>query len=267
MPTDQVHFKRQDSLAIITLDRPESRNALTPDTIDQLGRAVQSCARPDIRAVLLTGAEGAFCAGADVKSFANQLEMGGPEGLSRHLKDLANTLHREVILGLQRLEKPVVAAVNGVAAGGGLSLALACDLRLASSNARFIMAYGNLGTTADGGSTYLLPRLVGQGKALEIYLANQPMSAEYALEVGLVSQVIPQESFERHALETATRLSQGPTLAYGRTKTLFTNSWEVSLETQLNAEAEAISNMALTEDFQEGIRAFTQKRLPWFQNR
>jgi 2-(1,2-epoxy-1,2-dihydrophenyl)acetyl-CoA isomerase len=129
------------------------------------------------------------------------------------------------------------------------------------------MAYGNLDTTADGGSTYLLPRLVGQGKALEIYLANQPMSAEYALDVGLVSQVIPQESFERHALEAATRLSQGPTLAYGRTKALFTNSWEVSLETQLNAEAEAIGNMALTEDFQEGIRAFNQKRQPWFQNR
>ncbi len=93
------------------------------------------------------------------------------------------------------------------------------------------------------------------------------MSAEYALEVGLVNQVIPQENFERHALETATRLSQGPTLAYGRTKALLNSSWDATLETQLDAEAEAISSMSLTEDFQEGIKAFTQKRLPWFQNR
>jgi len=267
MPSDQVQFKRQDTLGIITLNRPEARNALSPDMVAELGRAVQSCAHPQARAVLLTGVGDAFCAGADVKEFAEQLEQGGPEGLSRHLKEMANALHHEVILGLQRLEKPVVAAVNGVAAGAGLSLALACDLRLAASNARFILAYANIGCTADGGSTYMLPRLVGQGKALEIYLANQPMSAEYAREVGLVSQVFPQETFERHALETATRLAQGPTLAYGRTKALFTNSWEVSLETQLNAEAEAIGNMALTEDFQEGIRAFTQKRMPWFQNR
>ena len=144
---------------------------------------------------------------------------------------------------------------------------LACDLRIASSNARFLMAYANIGATADGGSTYLLPRLVGAGKAMDIYLASQPLSAESALEMGLVSQVCPAEDLDRHALETAMRLAQGPTLAYGRVKALFDRSWEADLVTQLDAETEAISGISLTSDFQEGIRAFADKRSPWFQGR
>jgi 2-(1,2-epoxy-1,2-dihydrophenyl)acetyl-CoA isomerase len=267
MPSQPVNLQRQDSLAIITLNRPEARNALSPQMIADLGAAVRSCAHPEVRAVLLTGTEGAFCAGADVKDLLEQLNTGGPEALSGHLKNLADALHEEVILGLQRLAKPVVAAVNGVAAGAGLSLALACDLRLAAHNARFILAYGSLGCSADGGSTYLLPRLVGLGRAMEIYLSNQPLSAEYARELGLVNQVIPQENFERHSLETALRLSQGPTLAYGRTKALFHRSWDATLEEQLAAEAQAISDLGRTQDFQEGIKAFNQKRPPWFQNR
>ena len=185
--------------------------------------------------------------------------------MSRHISGLADALHREVIIAIRRLEKPVVAAINGVAAGAGFSLALACDLRVASSSSRFIMAYANIGCTADGGSTFMLPRLVGAGKAMEIYMASQPIGAEYALELGLVNQVCPTDNFDRHALETATRLAQGPTVAYGRVKALFDRSWENDLESQLAAETEAISNITATGDFQEGIRAFTQKRIPWFQ--
>src|SRR5918999_1999626 len=263
MPSEEIKFTKQDTLAVITLDRPEARNALSPEMVTELGRVLQSCRSPDVRAVLITGAGRAFCAGADVKDFVGQLEEAGPEALSQHLKKLAGTLHREVIQTIRQLEKPVVAGINGVDAGAGFSLALACDLRLASSNARFLMAYANLGCTADGGSTYMLPRLVGLSKAMEKYTASQTINAEYAHELGLVSQVFPSEGFERHALETATRLSQGPTLAYGQVKALFDQSWMASLEAQLDAETEAIRNISLTRDFREGIKAFTQKRQPW----
>jgi 2-(1,2-epoxy-1,2-dihydrophenyl)acetyl-CoA isomerase len=263
--SERVKLSTQATLAVITLDRPEARNALSPDMVADLGRALQHCQRPDVRAVLITGTGNAFCSGADVKDFVQVLEEEGPDALSEHLRRLANMLHQEIILPIRQLEKLVVAAVNGVAAGAGFSLALACDLRLASNNARFLMAYANIGATADGGSTYLLPRLVGLGKALEIYTASQPLSAEYANEIGLVNQVIPSANFERHSLEIATRLSQGPTAAYGNVKSLFNQSWDHTLEAHLKAEAETLSRMGLTRDFQEGIRAFTQKRPPWFQ--
>lgn len=267
MPGDRINFSKRDNVAIITLNRPEARNALTPQMVADLGRAVRSCGRPDVRVVLITGAGDAFCAGADVKEFEHQLSEGGPESLSHHVRSLADALHREVILGIRRLEKPVVAAINGVAAGGGFSLMLACDLRLAADNARFLMAYANIGTTADGGSTYLLPRLVGAGKAMEIYLASQPISAERALEIGLVNQVCPSMELEQHAMETVARLAQGPTRAYAGVKSLLERSWSSSLEGQLDAETEAIASMGLTSDFQEGIRAFVEKRRPRFLGR
>lgn len=254
-----------DALAVITLNRPETRNALGPSMISDLGAALHSCQRSDVRAVLITGTDGAFCSGADLKDLVSRQEEAGAEGLSQYLRSLADDLHRGVILAIRQLEKPVVAAVNGVAAGAGFSLALACDLRLVSSSARFLMAYANIGCTADGGSTYMLPRLVGLGKAMEIYTASQPMSAEYAQELGLVNQIIPAETFERHSLEIASRLAQGPTAAYARVKALFNASWDSSLEAQLDAETLAIGQIALTQDFQEGIKAFTQKRQPWFQ--
>lgn len=265
MGSSAVRVGRTGNVATITLDRPESRNALTPEMIGELAEAVRSCRSNDVRAVLLTGTGDAFCAGADVKVFVDHLENGGPEGLSSHLQEVAGQLHQEVVLGLLKLEKPVVAAINGVAAGAGFSLTLACDVRVAASSARFLMAYANIGATADGGSSYLLPRLVGAGKAMEIYLASQPMSAEAALQAGLVSQVCDRDKLERHALETADRLAQGPTAAYGRVKSLFQQSWDAGIEAQLDAETREISNISLTRDFQEGIRAFTAKRQPWFQ--
>lgn len=262
---NRVQLERKGPLAVIRLNRPEARNALSPAMVDELGDAIKSCRGGDTRAVLLTGTEGAFCSGADVRDFSQQLDDGGAEGLSDHLRELADTLHRDVVMGIRRLDKPVVAAINGVAAGAGFSLALACDIRVASSDARFLLAYANIGCTADGGSTYMLPRIVGQGRAMEIYLARQPIGAQYALELGLVSQVFESAHFERHAMETADRLAQGPTRAYGRVKALFDGSWDSDLATQLDAETDAIASIGLTRDFQEGIKAFSQKRQAWFQ--
>ena len=150
MPTGPIQFSKIDNVAVITLNRPEARNALTPEMTRDLGAAVRSCDSKDVRAVLLTGSGEAFCSGADVKVFLDQLENGGSEALSQHIREMAGKLHTEVVLGLLRLEKPVVAAINGVAAGAGFSLMLACDIRIAASSARFVMAYANIGATADG---------------------------------------------------------------------------------------------------------------------
>ena len=262
-----VKFSVARGVGVITLNRPESRNALTPEMIELIGQAVESCKRPHVRAVLITGAGGAFCAGADVKQLVETLESDGPEGLSRAVRELADSLHHNVVLALRRLDKPVVAAVNGAAAGAGFSLTLAADLRLAAQSARFLMAYANIGAPADGGSTYLLPRLVGAGRAMELYLASQPVGAPRALELGLVTQVCPDGELDRHALETAEKLAAGPTAAYGRVKELYERTWDSSLEAQLDAETEAFAQVTLTRDFQEGIKAFTERRKPWFQGR
>jgi 2-(1,2-epoxy-1,2-dihydrophenyl)acetyl-CoA isomerase len=183
------------------------------------------------------------------------------------LRVLADTFHRDVVLAIRRLDKPVIASVNGIAAGGGFSLALACDVRIASDNARFLMAYAGIGATADGGSTYLLPRIVGSAKAMELYLSDQPATAQRALELGLVNQVFPAAELDSSVLELASRLAQGPTIAYGRVKAMFDSSWDASLATQLDSETDFISGITLTADFQEGIKAFTEKRRPRFQGR
>ena len=267
MADKHIKFEKMDGVGIITMDRAEARNALTPDMVAEMGEAIEACKRPDVRAVLLTGTGGAFCSGADVKNFVAILDEGGPQGLYEHIRTMADVLHTKVVLGLRRLEKPVVAAINGVAAGAGFSLMLGCDLRVAASSARFLMAYANIGATADGGSTYLLPRLVGSGRAMEIYLASQPISAQAALEMGLVNQVVADDELQRHAMETAVRLAQGPTVAYGRVKALFDQSWDMDIAAQLDAETEALANSGLTADFQEGIKAFAERRQARFQGK
>ena len=267
MTGELVNLNDIGAVAIITLNRPEARNALNPKMFQELSSAIQGCRDPDMRAVIITGAGGSFCAGADVKDFVNQLENSGPEGLHEHLKHLADTFHREIIIPIRQLDKPVIASIDGVAAGGGLSLALACDLRVASDSARFLMAYANIGATADGGSTYLLPRLIGTARAMELYLSDQPIGAQRALNLGLLNQVFPTVELERSTLELAARLAQGPTVAYGRVKALFDSSWDATFAGQLDAETEYISNITMTADFQEGIKAFAEKRSPRFQGR
>ena len=267
MAEQYIKFEKMDGVGIITLDRAEARNALTPEMVAEMGEAIEACKMPNVRSVMLTGTGGAFCSGADVKQMLETLETGGSQGLYEHILRLANELHTKVVLGLKRLEKPVVAGINGVAAGAGFSLMLGCDLRVAANSARFLMAYANIGATADGGSTYLLPRLVGSGRAMELYLASQPTSAQAALEMGLVNQVVADEELHRHTMETAVRLAQGPTVAYGQVKALFDNSWDTDIAAQLDAETQALADSGLTTDFQEGIKAFAERRQARFQGK
>ena len=267
MEFEQIKFEKMDGVGIITLNRPEARNALTLRMVEEIAEAIEECKKPDVRAVLLTGSGPGFCSGADLKLVVDTLENSGQEGLQEYVRKLADALHTKVVLGLRQLGKPVVAGINGVAAGAGFSLILGCDLRVAASNAQFLMAYANIGAPADGGSTYLLPRLIGAGRAMELYLASQPTSAQAALTMGLVTQVIDGAVLHRHAMEAAVRLAQGPTAAYAQVKALFDSSWENDLKTQLDAETKAFADICLTADFQEGIRAFTERRQAQFQGK
>ena len=267
MTPTEITFEKMDGVGIITMNRPESRNALTLNMVSEMGEAIEACKRPDVRAVLLTGASGGFCSGADLKFLLEIQEKGDEKGIQEYITTLANDLHHKVVIGLRRLEKPVVAGINGVAAGAGFSLTLGCDIRVAARGARFLMAYANIGAPADGGSTYLLPRLIGASRAMELYLASQPTSAQAALEMGLVNHVVEDDALHQHAMETAVRLAQGPTAAFARVKALFDSSWENDIATQLDAETAAFADICLTADFQEGIKAFTERRQARFQGK
>ncbi len=253
---------RRDGIATITLNRPDAFNALNL----ALGRelfhaALEVDEDPAVRCVVVTGAGKAFCAGGDVKDFADNLPRIGVL-----VKELTTYLHG-AISRLCRSDKPVIMAVNGVAAGGGFSLALSGDLVVAAESARFAMAYAKIAATPDGSSSYFLPRLAGLRRALELYLTSRTLSAREALEWGLVTRVVPDAEF-RGAVETLAReLAQGPTKAFGASKRLFHQSPGESLETQMELESRAIAASGHTEDFAAGVTAFANKKTPTFKGR
>jgi 2-(1,2-epoxy-1,2-dihydrophenyl)acetyl-CoA isomerase len=214
---------------------------------------VQVGLEPKVRAVMVTGEGDAFNSGGDIKAFTS--ETFTPAALERMVADLHSYISR-----LIRLPKPVVAAVNGPAAGAGFSLAMACDLVVARANAVFTMGYTKIGASPDGGSTFCLGRLLGVRKAMELTLTNRVLTAQEALEWGLVNRVFPEETFVEDAKAFALELAQGPTLAYGRAKHLLYHSVNHQLETQLELEARGIVESMLSDDFREGTRAFVEKR-------
>tara|TARA_B100000029_G_scaffold131553_1_gene125266 strand:- start:1061 stop:1867 length:807 start_codon:yes stop_codon:yes gene_type:complete len=259
-----ILVSEQKGLLSITLNRPEKRNALDKAMIEELAEALDKGLSPTVRSILITGNGGSFCAGADLNEFYELFDET-PEVLSDHISDVANLLHTRVIEQIYELNKPVIAGINGVAAGAGMSLSLACDLRVCSQSSRFVMAYSHIGCTADGGSTYFLPKLVGLSKAKELYLMNSPISAEYALDIGLINQMVPDSSFDRHSLELGLRLSEGATKAVGLTKSLFHGDLSNELHDHLVRESEAIAAISKTKDFRNGVQAFIEKKKPWFQ--
>jgi 2-(1,2-epoxy-1,2-dihydrophenyl)acetyl-CoA isomerase len=251
---------RADAVATITLNRPDAYNALNLALGRDLFHATLEVDEdPGIRCVVITGAGKAFCGGGDVKEFAENLPRIG--GL---VKELTTYVHGAVSR-LVRSAKPVVVAVNGVAAGGGLSLALSGDLVVAAESARFTMAYAKIGATPDVSSTYFLPRLVGVRRALELYLTNRALSAREAVDWGLVTRVVPDGELTSAITALASELAEGPTKAFGAAKLLFQQSTHESLETQMELESRAIAASGLTEDFREGVRAFAAKKTPTFR--
>jgi 2-(1,2-epoxy-1,2-dihydrophenyl)acetyl-CoA isomerase len=247
-------------VAIVRLNRPERYNALN----DVMGRelldlAVKVSHDPALRAMMLTGSGKAFCSGGDVKEF-----VAAGDRIPEFAERLTVDLHA-FISKLVRMGKPVVAAVNGPAAGAGFSLAMACDLVVASSEALFTMAYTGIGASPDGSSTFTVPRLVGLRRALELAITNRALGAEEALNWGLVNRVFPAASFEADALAFVRALAAGPTFAYGKVKELLYHSLSEHLESQMELESRAIVAAARTADFREGTRAFVEKRKAKFK--
>ena len=250
-----LEFDVRDGVAHVTLNRPEAGNAINLELSQELLRAVLRCNEdPEVRAVLISGAGDMFCVGGDLKSFSEQ-----GEHLPHHLKEVTTYLHAAVSR-MARMDPPVVAAVHGAAAGAGMSLSCACDLVVAAESARFTMAYSNAGLTPDGSSTYYLPRLVGLKRAMELTLTNRRLSAQEALEWGIVTRVVPDEDLSEEASALASQLAAGAPKALGAAKRLLQCGWTETLETQMENETQSIADMARTADAREGIAAFLEKR-------
>ena len=255
MSYETLTLARADGVATLTLNRPEAFNALNIALGRDLFHAVLEVDDdPGVRAVVITGAGKAFCAGGDVKGFADNLDRIGAL-----IKELTTYLHGAVSR-LCRTDKPVIMAINGVAAGGGMSLALAGDLVLAAESARFTMAYSRIAATPDGSSSYYLPRLIGLRRAMELYFTNRVLTAREAQEWGLITRVVPDGELDAAARTLARELAQGPTKAFGGAKRLFHQSTWESLETQMELEAQAIAASGRTEDFRAGVTAFANKQ-------
>jgi len=262
MGHDTVLYDVRDGVGTITLNRPDAYNALNLALGRDLFHAtLEADEDRAVRCVLITGAGRAFCAGGDVKDFADN-----PDRIGILIKELTTYLHGAVSR-LSRAQKPVIMAVNGVAAGGGMSLALAGDLVVAAESAKFTMAYSKIAASPDGSSSYFLPRLIGLRRALELHYTNRVLSARDAMDWGLVNRVHPDAEFQGAVSALARELAQGPTLAFGRAKLLFHQSTQESLETQMELEAQAIAVSGHTEDFRNGVIAFAKKQSVSFNGR
>jgi 2-(1,2-epoxy-1,2-dihydrophenyl)acetyl-CoA isomerase len=256
--SDAILTSREGAVLTITLNRPDVYNAINRELHAGLASALDAAAYPEVRAVVLTGAGRGFCAGQDLREFS---ELPGGVGAA-----LEETYHPNV-RRLRALEKPVIAAINGPCAGAGLSLACACDVRIASSEASFVPGFVGIGLVPDAGSTWFLHRLLGFSRAFEWMVSNRRLSADEALVWGLVSEEIPAERFAKRAAELAEWYAGLPTRAVAMTKRLFEHAYGASLEEQLALEAELQQAATQTEDFSEGVQAFLEKRVPNFRGR
>jgi 2-(1,2-epoxy-1,2-dihydrophenyl)acetyl-CoA isomerase len=251
--------RRHGKILEITLNRPDVYNALNLDMMNLLADALSLAASdPSILGVLITGKGKAFCSGGDLKWISQQGEAAGSV-----LYKLAPHFHLS-ILEIRHMEKPVVAAINGGAAGGGFSLALACDFRVMGQSATLRQAYTSSGLSIDGGGSFALPRLVGLSRALEIMAFDEPISSTQALEWGLVTQVVPDGEVLSESVTMLTRLTKTSLHSFAWSKKLMTHSFNNTLESQLELERQGISNCASHADGQEGIKAFVEKRKPSF---
>jgi 2-(1,2-epoxy-1,2-dihydrophenyl)acetyl-CoA isomerase len=261
-----LRIEIEDRVATLTLNRPDAFNAMSPELIGELGVAMAWLAdQGDFRALIVTGAGKAFCAGGDVNWFRKGIEDPDHD-ISADVRRGAEALHGAII-DLRRIEQPVVAAVNGPAAGAGFSLALACDFRVAAEGAFFAPAYGRIGASPDGGMTYFLPRVVGPSKALELLLDDPNLKADAALEMGLVSEVVAADDLMDRARERATKLATLAPHYVKMAKRLVGVSIENSLPEHLQLERHGIADGLGTEDARLGVTAFFSGEAPEFVGR
>jgi 2-(1,2-epoxy-1,2-dihydrophenyl)acetyl-CoA isomerase len=257
--SDPILTQQHGNILEIALDRPTVYNALNLEMMQLLGATLSSAAADNsIKGVLITGKGKAFCSGGDLKWISQQSEEAGSV-----LYRLAPQFHLS-ITEIRRMEKPVIAAIHGAAAGGGFSLALACDFRVMGQSAVLRQAYTSSGLSIDGGGSFALPRLVGLARAMEIMAFDEPISSAQALEWGLVTKVVPDDDVLPQALDMLDRLTRAALHSFAWSKKLMMDSFNNTLETQMELERQGISDCAAHAEGQEGIRAFVEKRRPSF---
>lgn len=258
---------RQDGVAILTMNRPEARNALSNAMLESMLEALpRLAADPEVGAILLTGAGGAFCAGGDVKGFAAS-EGGANHGRSPEQAAHGLRQRMEVSRWLHEMPKITIAAIPGAAAGAGLSIALACDFRIAARGAKITTAFAKVGLSGDFGGTYFLTQLVGAAKARELYLLSDVILAEDAERIGLVNRVVEPNALADEALAFAKRFASGPTITLGLMKKNLNTAERGDLMLSFDTEALNHSRSAGTEDHAEAAKAFVEKRAPQFKGR
>lgn len=262
-PQSTVRYELEAAVATITLNRPESMNSLDRVTKAALLAALRAAAEdPEVRAVVLTGVGRGFCTGQDLKEHVALIRAHDPSPLSTVLDH-----YNPIVLTLATMPKPVIAAVNGMAAGAGASFAFAADFRIAADSARFLMAFAKIGLAVDSGATWTLPRLVGQAKAAELLLLARPVNAQEALDLGLVTEVVPDDELAGRAAAFAAELAAGPTLAYAAIKAALTFSAGHDLPAALANEAEHMARTGQSADHHAAIEAFVAKTPPSFSGR
>lgn len=255
---ETLKLTENNGVAWITLNRPEKMNALNHKLTEELTDTIKKLDETEtVRVIVLSGEGKGFCSGQDLQ------EIDGDETISEMVKERYNPM----IEALTGIEKPVIAAVNGTAAGAGMSLALACDFRLVHEEAKFVESFIHIGLVLDSGSTYFLPRIVGHAKAMEMAALGEKISAEKARDLGLVTRVVESEDWTGGVEAFANKLANMPTKAIGLMKRYLYKSWETDLSNVLESEAYAQQTAAQTEDFNEGVQAFIEKRKPSFQGK
>ena len=252
-----ILFEKIDAIGKTTLNRPEKYNSFVREMALALQNILNDCANDDsIRCILITGSGKAFCAGQDLK------EATDPEG--PEIEQIVREHYNPIIRKIREIEKPVIAAVNGIAAGAGANVALACDIVVAGKSANFIQAFSKIGLIPDSGGTYFLPRLIGLPRATALMMTGESISAEKAEKMGMIYAVYEDTEFESKSLQLAKSISEMPTKGLGYTKRLLTHSLNNSLDEQLDLEAETQALSAKSEDHKEGVQAFLEKRPPVF---
>lgn len=254
-------YESSDGVATLTFNRPDKSNAFDETMIAETLDALKTVARDaSVRAVVITGAGKNFCAGQDLAPLLRYYQSGQPVPFGEHVR----TSYNVIVTQIRTIEKPFIAAINGAAAGAGLGIACACDLRCASEQARFRMAFVGIGLAPDSGTSLLLPRLIGWGRALEMALTNATLDATMALQYGLIQRVFSADELMPKTMELARQLASAPTRAIGLTKRAFNRALTCDLETALEYEAMLQEIAGRTLDHREGVQAFIEKRAPRF---